>query len=377
MSNGFVTLLIGESYLPGILTLGLKLKQLETKHKLLILLDTNSISPESKQLIEDIYDEIIPIAKINAPLEQLKDKLGREELSITYSKLLLWDLDYENLVYLDADVLPLANIDELFKIEVGVDEIAASPDSGWPDIFNSGVIKLKPNKETFSKLIEFSKSHESFDGGDQGLLNDFFPDWIRLKYLFNVTPNYRNDYQFLPAFHRFFNDIKILHFIGNVKPWHYNSILSSDLANFHNYWWNDFNKFFNHDEKLKYKLLNVKGEAINLKFEKVDNVWDKKNEVGEEKGDEDVEVPHIFPWEGKSEATRVFHDYHNEEPEVDKKLNKSIEELKTTKISSPSDKSNLLQRNYGFDNKDNDFDPDKALDEVSKLPFKFFERSKH
>ena len=50
-----------------------------------------------------------------------------------------------------------------------------------------------------------------------------------------MTPNYRQDYQYLPAFNRFFKDIKVLHFIGQVKPWHYENVLASDLANFHQY----------------------------------------------------------------------------------------------------------------------------------------------
>lgn len=61
MSFAYATLLIGESYLPGVLTLGQKLKQLETNHKLLILLDTSSISSDNIALIESIYDEIIQL----------------------------------------------------------------------------------------------------------------------------------------------------------------------------------------------------------------------------------------------------------------------------------------------------------------------------
>lgn len=77
MSFAYATLLIGESYLPGVLTLGQKLKQLETNHKLLILLDTSSISSDNIALIESIYDEIIPIDNeiIKSPLEKLVDQL--------------------------------------------------------------------------------------------------------------------------------------------------------------------------------------------------------------------------------------------------------------------------------------------------------------
>ena len=34
-----------------------------------------------------------------------------------------------------------------------------------------------------------STERGSWDGGDQGLLNDFFPDWNRLSFTYNVTPS--------------------------------------------------------------------------------------------------------------------------------------------------------------------------------------------
>lgn len=418
MSFAYATLLIGESYLPGVLTLGKKLKSLGTKHKLIILLDTSSISNENKSLIESIYDEIIPIDDdtIISPLEKLTKQLNRQELSITYSKILLWNqIQFDSIVYLDADVLPLINFDDIFEnYPIELNQIIASPDSGWPDIFNSGVFKLKPSKETFDKLIEFATNEEnSFDGADQGLLNEFFPNWIRLPYLYNVTPNYRHDYQYLPAFNRFFNDIKALHYIGEIKPWHYDNILASDLANFHQFWWDDFNKFFGDDVKLKYNLLNLpRGEARNLKFNKTNNAWEKQvgegkqqQEVKEE--DDDVEndyVEHapIFPWEhreDKIQPQRVFKSNKSldtiKAEEIDKEMVENIKVLKDTQIVDKiqkqqpieeeeeeegeldAKKNQPLLQSYGFDkSSDKSFNPDKSLAEVSKLPFKFFSKLK-
>lgn len=361
MSFAYATLLIGESYLPGVLTLGNRLKQLGTKHKLLILLVVSSISLQSKQLIESIYDELIPIDNqlILSPLQKLSEQLQRQELSISYSKILLWNqLDYDSIVYLDADVLPLQNLDRLFiDYDVDDNQIGAASDSGWPDIFNSGVFKLKPNKQTFEQLLEFSVDpNNTFDGGDQGLFNEYFKleNWIRLPYLYNVTPNYRQDYQYLPAFNRFFKDIKVLHFIGQVKPWHYENVLASDLANFHQYWWDEFNKLIGDDVALKYTLLNLpRGEATKLKFGKTVNAWDKKDieqdtELVEEEEEEEEVVSHspIFPWEHRQEKrqpTRVFQNIPTTSTvgnvsgksgtKEEQELDRSTETLKRTHIS--------------------------------------------
>lgn len=124
---------------------------------------------------------------------------------------------YSKLVFLDADTLVLRNVDDLFSVDVSKSGIAACPDIGWPDCFNSGVFVTCPNVRTYNDLIQFGQSEGSFDGGDQGLLNDFFRNWNRLPFVYNVTPS--ATYSYAPAYRRFQNDIKIVHFIGQEKPW--------------------------------------------------------------------------------------------------------------------------------------------------------------
>ncbi len=64
-------------------------------------------------------------------------------------------------MFLDADVVVLQDIDDLFERE----EFSAAPDAGWPDCFNSGVFVFRPSKDTFNKLVHFaSQQHASFDG---------------------------------------------------------------------------------------------------------------------------------------------------------------------------------------------------------------------
>lgn len=119
----------------------------------------------------------------------------------------------------------LQNCDELFERE----EFSAAPDVSWPDCFNSGVFVYKPSQATFDKIMEYAMKYGSFDGGDQGLLNQYFSDWAtsdikkRLPFLYNVTAY--ASYCYLPAFKQFRDKIKILHFAGKMKPWliHYNA----------------------------------------------------------------------------------------------------------------------------------------------------------
>lgn len=373
MSTAYVTLLSGQTYLPGVVTLGHKLRELEVKHDLIALVNVESITKKSLDLIESIYDKVISISLINAD-SGVEDKLGRSELNLTYSKILLWNQPYDKLVYLDADTLPLKNLDHLFELEFEANQIAASSDAGWPDIFNTGVLVLKPNKPTYDALITASETVESFDGADQGLFNEHFnitsqgSNWVKLPFLFNVTPNFQQSYQYLPAFNRFFKDIQVLHFIGENKPWFANSILQSDTANFHHLWWAQFNKL---DEATKSQLLASKGEASQLKFAKLQNTWDVANDSAPTSAEQASSVPSIFPWEnrGANTPTRVFDSHGNPEyiglARLDDKLNENIQKLnlKTkTKKSSFSEESG--------------FNPTKSLDEVAKIPLKFLSKQK-
>jgi len=93
---------------------------------------------------------------------------------------------FKKIIFLDADVLPIRSISHLFNIP---HEFSAAPDVGWPDIFNSGVLVCTPGNEKFEQLHELIKTKPSWDGGDQGILNEWRGgDWHRLSFTYNTTP---------------------------------------------------------------------------------------------------------------------------------------------------------------------------------------------
>jgi glycogenin glucosyltransferase len=93
---------------------------------------------------------------------------------------------YTKILFLDADVLPLRPLSHLLALP---HDFSAVPDVGWPDIFNSGVMALTPSDSSFEELRELLKTRGSWDGGDQGLLNEWRGDnWHRLSFTYNTTP---------------------------------------------------------------------------------------------------------------------------------------------------------------------------------------------
>lgn len=79
---------------------------------------------------------------------------------------------------------------------------------------------FKPCEKRFQELLLYMEKHSSFDGGDQGLLNEFFKNWNRLSFTYNTSAS--TVYSYLPAFKRYEKSVKILHFLGSIKPWNIN-----------------------------------------------------------------------------------------------------------------------------------------------------------
>eukprot|EP00051_Salpingoeca_urceolata_P004656 m.66677 g.66677 ORF g.66677 m.66677 type:complete len:345 (-) comp13771_c0_seq2:1179-2213(-) len=219
-SQAFVTLVTSNDYTIGALVLGHSLRQASTS-KLLVALLTSSVSSANRFQIADVYDEVFVVEELHSEDTESLALLGRPTLGVTFTKLQAWTLtQFEKCVFLDADTLVLSNVDDIFDRDT---DFAAAPDIGWPDCFNSGVFLFKPSRETYDALVALATAEGSFDGGDQGLLNAHYSSWSRggpeqrLPFTYNMTAN--ASYGYAPAFEQFRGDIKIVHFIGEHKPW--------------------------------------------------------------------------------------------------------------------------------------------------------------
>jgi glycogenin glucosyltransferase len=219
-SEAFVTLATNDGYALGALVVAQSLRKVGTQRSLVVLI-SKTLTDLLKRTLATTFDEVILVEELNSNDSEHLNLLSRPELGVTFTKINCWLLEkYSKCVFLDADVVVLQPIDDLFERE----EFSAAPDAGWPDCFNSGVFVYQPSKETFNKLAQFaSQQNASFDGGDQGLLNAFFSNWRssdisrHLPFTYNVTSN--TFYSYVPAVTQFRNDIRVVHFAGALKPW--------------------------------------------------------------------------------------------------------------------------------------------------------------
>ncbi|KAF7024822.1 hypothetical protein CFC21_037107 [Triticum aestivum] len=132
-----------------------------------------------------------------------------------YSKLRLWQqlTDYRRVVFVDADQLVLRNIDFLFDAP----EVSATGNSRT--LFNSGVMVLEPCNCTFDMLMARVRDVRSYNGGDQGFLNEVFTWWHRLPRTVNVLKYYHQQDHAAPAASAPPSpEPYLLHYLG-IKPW--------------------------------------------------------------------------------------------------------------------------------------------------------------
>lgn len=232
--NAVATLLYNPAYLPGAIVLGYSLRKIvDTNTRLVVLVDLSCFTHLQLTLLLQLWDELVDVNMVESPLtSKLVRDLKRPELAKTFLKVHLWSLPYQKVLYLDADTLPLVGegaVTDLLKLDFPRGKIVAAPDSGFPDIFNSGVFALRPDADDYLNLVSLITSNldVSFDGADQGLLNQYFnpdPDWVSqllasnwshvdlvsavrtsnwipVPFLYNTTPTAQ--YQYLPAFNYF------------------------------------------------------------------------------------------------------------------------------------------------------------------------------
>ncbi|KAI9292078.1 nucleotide-diphospho-sugar transferase, partial [Neoconidiobolus thromboides FSU 785] len=189
--KAYITLVASDNYLKGAIVLAYSIRNHNT-NKLLICMVTSNLTSSTLVQLHKVYDHVIEVPYLDTEDKENLCLLGRPELGLTVTKIHLWSMDWlEQILFLDADTLVLKSLDHLFD-DYKDSKFAACPDMGWPDCFNSGVFLCKPDKETYNQLCKKLTQTGSFDGGDQGLLNEYFENWHksneqRLPFIYNVT----------------------------------------------------------------------------------------------------------------------------------------------------------------------------------------------
>ena len=204
----------GEGFILGVRVLGLSIKNSGTNRDMVVLC-AEGVSEDTKDTLKN--DGWI-----------VKSVNSHDHKPSFMTKLEIWRLtEYRRVVYLDADAIVTQNIDELFRCGAFCAVFRAF------DLFNAGVLVLKPSLETYNKLINKIDPHAS--GDDQHLLNVYYRSLCYAR-MFNASDHIYHDeplrlhsgynpdtsiYYFWSGW-KLINEkqVKIIHYtLGPVKPW--------------------------------------------------------------------------------------------------------------------------------------------------------------
>lgn len=257
----YVTLLSKSSYLPGVLVLDYTLRLVGSCYPLVVMV-TASLPQECRNVLTGRGIRLRDIANLEPP-EGIHSLAHHDtRFRDTWTKLRVFELvEFKRVVLLDADMIVMRNMDELFDVELAADTIAAThvcacnprklphypPDwipancaytplvhpsgltsptkitdnSPRPHTqLNSGLVVLRPSLELARAVynhLNTSPLVSSWSFPDQDLLADFFRGrWEPLPWNYNALktlmiihePLWRDE------------EIKCLHYILADKPWH-------------------------------------------------------------------------------------------------------------------------------------------------------------
>ncbi|XVE95637.1 hypothetical protein REPUB_Repub02eG0115600 [Reevesia pubescens] len=200
-------------YVCGAITAAQSIRMSGSTRDLVILVD-DSISDYHRGGLEAAGWKIYTIQRIRNPKAEPE---AYNEWN--YSKFRLWQLtDYDKIIFIDADLLILRNIDFLFEMP----EISAIGNNAT--LFNSGVMVVEPSNCTFQLLMDHINEIISYNGGDQGYLNEIFTWWHRIPKHMNFLKHFweGDEEEKKQMKTRLFGAnppiLYVLHYLGN-KPW--------------------------------------------------------------------------------------------------------------------------------------------------------------
>ena len=271
-NRAWLTLLASEDYMPGVQALARSLKRVKTKYPLVVMMEKNMFSNDIQRLILNEGCSVVFIQDLQsnqkidfifARFHHVWKKLRAFELVDTCSKC----------VFMDADILVLQNMDELFDLHENVTFAAVqtcicnpSRNPKYPShwnppncpythehisfkaidleiteysIFNSGLFFFRSSLSLFDQMTEALNSWNltEFRFPDQDFLNRFFDQkWTRISVIYNALKTYSKTHPHLWDTSK----IKAIHYILS-KPWDQSDNGNLEYEDINKLWWEIYN----------------------------------------------------------------------------------------------------------------------------------------
>jgi alpha-N-acetylglucosamine transferase len=179
----YTTLLMrGEGYLPGCLVVAAALRwHVQTRAALVCLVD-DSVAGWAREMLELVYDRVWVVPRLQAHESSFPEEMLSDPYRDMYTKLHIFDAElfpYRQVVFVDADLLPIRRFDHLFTLRSPAAVIeSVAPTSQWAWVRHMhDVCHGRPVKP---EMLELS-SDQDVTGGINGGLLVVQPDRARFE----------------------------------------------------------------------------------------------------------------------------------------------------------------------------------------------------
>ncbi|KAJ3676040.1 hypothetical protein LUZ60_003452 [Juncus effusus] len=279
-NGAYVTFLAGDGdYVKGVVGLLKGLRRVKSSYPLVVAV-LPDVPASHRELIGAQGGLVREIEPVHPPYS--KTQFAMPYYVINYSKLRIWEfIEYEKIIYLDADIQVYSNIDHLFELpnnhfyavmdcfcektwshtpQYRIGFCQQCPDKvQWPDsgehgrppppYFNAGMCVSQPSSVTAKALLKQLKLTPPTPFAEQDFLNVFFKDIykpIPLEYNLVMAMLWRHPDKVD------LDKVKVVHYCAaGSKPWKYTgeeeNMDRDDIKMLVKKWWDIYN-----DESLDY-----------------------------------------------------------------------------------------------------------------------------
>ncbi|MBR4721118.1 MAG: hypothetical protein IK057_05085 [Clostridia bacterium] len=233
----YVTVMTNDQYECGVLALWHSVKKAGCRQPFIAMISSN-VSEAVKKRLQKLMKIVEFSEDIQIDSEIVKDNTGFfEKWNTTFFKLKVLQLcEYDKIVMLDADMIVMKNLDNLFEHPHMSCVYTEKLREGDNPRINSGMMVLEPSQELYETMINaIAPTKHVCEGkaiGDQDVFEFVYSDWTKKKEL-HLEPTYNcyhtdiDDYIKNREFK--FEEIYIIHYTLN-KPWEIsNSIIFKQI----------------------------------------------------------------------------------------------------------------------------------------------------
>jgi len=222
----WLTAMNNDNFAVGAVHLGYVLRRLSC-HADMIVLVGPAVSKAAREAMKAVGFTVNVVEPLDCNWMDRRRGISEQNLGIpgTHTRFHAWNYtQYEKIIYLDADVMPLHNIDELFEMEGDLAATYCARPGLLDPCFNAGLLVFRPSVDAYNGIMDLWKSLSvgKTCPNDQVLLWHHYADqgaWVPLPYAYNVR-------------RQIYHPMKVYHFACCLtkKPWLVSQRPSRDVA---------------------------------------------------------------------------------------------------------------------------------------------------